>query len=102
MKTPEIINESSPGSLPVIYIQLDGGHVGFCQNGGTIGLTLPCIIKTTSGLASPTQYTPNIDVSFMILALLVFKLQLTSQPHDGFRFCQYGVPVRRPSKFQTV
>jgi len=28
MKTPEIINESSPSSLPVIYIQLDGGDVG--------------------------------------------------------------------------
>jgi len=39
MKTPEIINESSPSSLAVIYIQLDGGHVGFCQNGGTIDLT---------------------------------------------------------------
>ena len=34
----------------------------------------------------------------MILALLVFKLQLTSQPDGGhFGFCQYGGPVRRMS-----
>ena len=32
----------------------------------------------------------------MILALLVFKLQLTSHPDGGhFVFCQYGVPMRR-------
>jgi len=32
--------ESSPLSfVPVIYIQLDGGHVGFCQDGCPIGLT---------------------------------------------------------------
>jgi len=31
----------------------------------------------------------------MILALLVFKLQLTSHPDDGhFGFCQYGGPVK--------
>ena len=23
--------------IPVIYIQLDGGHVGFCQDGGPLG-----------------------------------------------------------------
>jgi len=39
----------------------------------------------------------------MILALLVFKLQLTPQPDGGhFGFCQCGGPVRRPSEIQTV
>ena len=34
----------------------------------------------------------------MSLALLVFKLQLTSHPDGGhFGFCQYGGPMRRPS-----
>ena len=32
-------NESSPLSfIPVIYIKLDGGHVGFCHYGGPIVL----------------------------------------------------------------
>mgnify|MGYP006890278754 FL=1 len=30
-------NESSP-FIPVIYIKLDGGHVGFCHYGGPIVL----------------------------------------------------------------
>jgi len=39
----------------------------------------------------------------MSLALLVFKLQLTSHPNGGhFGFCQFGGPVRRPSEIQTV
>jgi len=28
----------SLGFIPVIYIQLDGGHVEICQDGGPIGL----------------------------------------------------------------
>jgi len=32
--------------IPVIYIQLDGVHVGFCPDGGPIVLTLPPIIIT--------------------------------------------------------
>jgi len=32
--------ESRPLSfIPVIYIHLDGGRVGICQDGGPIGLT---------------------------------------------------------------
>ena len=50
---------------------------------------------------------PLNDVSFMILALLGFKLQLTSRRDGGhFVFCQYGDSVRRPSwrpsEVQTV
>jgi len=40
MKTTKrcIIYESSHLSfILVIYIQLDGGHVGICQNGGPLG-----------------------------------------------------------------
>ena len=55
-----IYKSSSLSFIPVIYIQLDGGHVGFCQDGSPIGLTWPQIIKTTSGLASPTLYTPKL------------------------------------------
>jgi len=29
----------SLGVIHVIYIRLDGGHVGICQYGGPIGLT---------------------------------------------------------------
>ena len=36
------------------YIQLDSRHVGLLT-----GLTWTQIIKLTSGLASPTQYTPK-------------------------------------------
>ena len=102
-----IMYESSPLSfVPVIYIQLDGGHVGFCQDGCPIGLTWLQIIETTSGLASQTLNTPKLMYNSWFYPL-VFKLQLTSQPVDGhFGFWQYGGTVRlqscRPSKIQTV
>jgi len=36
----------------------------------------------------------------MVLALLVFKLQLTSQPDGGhFGFCQYGGPHQKSKQY---